>query len=195
VPYGRRVRIGGTLVTGSGAPLGGMPVRIVERFARGPGPAELASIVQTDSGGAFSIRLAPGPSREITATFVGGPTQARAATETLGLAVRSGVRLRTSSTVARVGGAPLVFTGAVEAAPGAIATGGKSVQLQFRLPGQAWTEFRTIQTDRHGRFRYAYRFSDDDSRGAVFQFRAFAPAQSDWPYEPAGSRPIAVRGR
>jgi len=83
----------------------------------------------------------------------------------------------------------------VDAAPGTIPAGGKSVQLQFHLPGLPWTEFRTVQTNRRGRFRYAYRFSDDDSRGASFQFRAFAPAQSDWPYEPAGSRPVTVRGR
>ena len=46
-----------------------------------------------------------------------------------------------------------------------------------------------------GRATIAYRFSDDDSRGARFLFRAYAPAQGGWPYEPAGSRPVAVRGR
>ena len=51
-----------------------------------------------------------------------------------------------------------------------------------------------MQTDARGRFRYAYRFSDDDSRGVRFQFRAYAPAQSDWPYEPGSSRPVAVLG-
>ena len=60
--------------------------------------------------------------------------------------------------------------------------------MQFRLAGMPWSEFRTVRTDRHGRFRYAYRFSDDDSRGVRFQFRAYAPAQAGWPYEPAGSR-------
>ena len=68
------------------------------------------------------------------------------------------------------------------------------MQLQFRLPGLPWTEFRTVQTNRRGRFRYAYRFSDDDSRGVRFLFRAFVPTQSDWPYEPGGSLPVAVRG-
>jgi len=87
-----------------------------------------------------------------------------------------------------------VFRGRVAAAPGTIPTEGKSVQLQFRLPGLPWAEFRTVQTDRAGRFRYAYRFSDDDSRGARFQFRAFVPAEDNWPYEPGGSRPVIVRG-
>jgi hypothetical protein len=57
-----------------------------------------------------------------------------------------------------------------------------------------WAEFRTVKTDRRGRFSYAYRFSDDDSRGVRFQFRAYAPAQSDWPYEPGSSGPVAVLG-
>ena len=51
-----------------------------------------------------------------------------------------------------------------------------------------------MQTNGRGRFRYAYRFSDDDSRGVRFRFRAFVPTQRDWPYEPGGSRPVAVRG-
>jgi hypothetical protein len=51
-----------------------------------------------------------------------------------------------------------------------------------------------VQTNRLGRFRYAYRFSDDDSRGVRFRFRAFVPAQRDWPYEPSATRPVAVRG-
>ena len=68
------------------------------------------------------------------------------------------------------------------------------MQLQFRATGLPWSEFRTVRTDRRGRFRYAYRFSDDDSRGVRFRFRAFVPKQSDWPYEPGGSRPVAVLG-
>jgi hypothetical protein len=194
VPFGHGVRFGGRLTAGGRAPLAGMPVRIVERFAPGAGLPPRVSMVDTGPGGAFSIRLAPGPSREITAAFDGGPTLARSAGRATRLRVRSSVRFRASSGLARIGGAPLVFRGRVGAAAGAMPAAGKSVQLQFRLPGLPWTEFRTVQTDRRGRFRYAYRFSDDDSRGVRFQFRAYAPAQDGWPYEPAGSRPILVRG-
>ena len=193
VPYGRGARLNGRLSAADGT-LAGVPVRVVERFSAGADPAVRTTTVRTEPGGGFSMHLAPGPSREITATFDGGPTLARSAGRPLGLQVRSGVRLRTSSAVARIGGAPLVFRGLVSSPRGAIPSEGKSVQLQFRLPGLPWAEFRTIQTDRRGRFRYAYRFSDDDSRGASFQFRAYAPAQSDWPYEPGGSRPVAVHG-
>lgn len=195
VPFGRGVRLNGRLAIGRSTPAGGMPVRIVERFASGAAPAVRVSTARTEPNGTFSIRLAPGPSREVIAAFDGSPTLARSAARPLHLGVRSWVRLRISSAVAKVDGAPLVFRGRLAAPEDATPSGGKSVQLQFRLPGLPWAEFRTIQTDRGGRFRYAYRFSDDDSRGARFQFRAYAPAQDDWPYEPGSSRPVIVRGR
>lgn len=194
-PYGRRVRIAGRLTTGTSSSLGGMPVRIVERFAPGARIATLTSTARTGPDGSFSIQTSPGPSRTIAIYFDGSPILARSAARTLELKVRSRVRLRASAGVARVGGAPLVFSGRLVAPPGEIPADGRPVELQFRLPGLPWAEFRTIQTDRLGRFRYAYRFSDDDSRGARFQFRAYAPVQDDWPYEPGGSRPVIVRGR
>lgn len=195
VSYGHGALFSGRLFEGVSGQLAGMPIRIVERFGAGSGLPTRVSTVTTDGGGGFGIRLSPGPSREVTTVFEGTPTLARAASPPVLLKVRSVVRLRVSATVAKVGGPPLVFRGRVEAAPGTIPPAGKSVQLQFRLPGLPWSEFRTIQTDHRGRFRYAYRFSDDDSRGVRFQFRAYAPAQSGWPYEPAGSRPVSVRGR
>ncbi len=191
-PYGRRVRIGGRLTTGTGRPLPGMPIRVVERFAPGASPATRTSIVRTGPGGGFSLRTSSGPNRKLELSFAGTPTLARATGPTLALRVRTRVRLRASARVAKVGGAPIVFRGRLLAGTGSAAD--RSVQLQFRLPGLPWSSFRTLKTNHRGRFRYAYRFSDDDSRGARFQFRAFAPTQKDWPYEPGGSRPVLVRG-
>jgi hypothetical protein len=192
LPYGRAVLLRGRLTTSAGSPLRGEPVRVVERFAAGPGPEARESVAETGAGGAFCLRLPPGPSRTITVSFDGSPTLTRSNDGPLRLRVRSRVRLDASATTAKIGGTPLVFRGRVA---GRIPAGGKTVQLQFRLPGLPWEEFRTVQTDRRGRFRYAYRFSDDDSRGVRFLFRAYAPAQDDWPFEPGGSRPVAVRGR
>jgi hypothetical protein len=194
VPYGRGVRLAGRLTTGIRAPLAGMPVRIVERFVPGPGPAVRVSTVRTEVDGGWSLRLPPGPSREVEAAYTGGAALGRSVSGPLRLRVKSVVRLSASASVARVGGPPLVFRGRL-LPQDAIPPPGKSVQLQFRLAGSAWSEFRTVQTDRRGRFRYAYRFSDDDSRGARFQFRAYAPAQENWPYEPGSSRPVLVLGR
>jgi hypothetical protein len=195
VAFGRGALFSGRLIAGVNTPLQGMAVRIVERFATGSRALERASTVRTDARGAFAIRLRPGPSRQVTAIFGGTQALARSATPPVELGVRSSVRLRASSGVATVGGRPIVFRGGVTASDDATSPARKSVQLQFRVSGGPWSEFRTVQTDRRGRFRLAYRFSDDDSRGVRFQFRAFVPEQRDWPYEPAGSRPIMVRGR
>jgi hypothetical protein len=151
--------------------------------------------VTTSENGGFSLRLGAGASREVLASYDGNRAFAGASARTAKLLVRSGVRLRVSRRVAAIGGAPVIFRGRVGARPGEIPRSGKSVELQFRLPGLAWQEFRTVETDRRGRFRYPYRFSDDDSRGVRFQFRALAIAQDGWPYEPGRSRPVAVRGK
>jgi hypothetical protein len=194
VSYGRGIFFRGHLIAGRHAPLAGMPVRIVERFAAGASPRERESTVRTGPSGAFGVRLSPGPSREIvaiappTATLQG--SRSRAST----LAVRGRVHLRVSSSVAKVGGRPIVFRGKVASAGAEMPVDGRAVQLQFRLPGLGWSEFRTVRTDRRGHFRYAYRFADDDSRGVRFQFRAFVPEQAGWPFEPAGSLPVTVRG-
>jgi hypothetical protein len=182
----------GRLTAGRRTPMASATVRVVERFDPGAAQERRVSAVRTDQGGGFVLRLAPGPSREIVASFAGTANLARSQSEPIRLPVPGTVRMGASRRVATVGGRPVVFSGRVA---GEVPPRGKYVQLQFRLPGLPWTEFRTLRTDARGRFRYAYRFSDDDSRGARFEFRAFAPAQDDWPYEPAGSRPVAIRGK
>jgi hypothetical protein len=195
VDYGRGIAYSGHLVAGRHTPLAGAPVRILERFAAGAVPRERESRVWTGVGGIFRIHLTPGPSREIIAIAPPTATLQGSRSRVSKLAVRSRVHLGVSSRVAKVGGRPIIFRGKVACVGAEMPSTGRAVQLQFRLPGLAWSEFRTIHTDQRGHFRYAYRFADDDSRGAHFQFRAFVPAQADWPFKPAGSLPIAVQGR
>jgi hypothetical protein len=189
VPFGRAAYFRGHLIAGRRSPLVGRPVYVIERFESG---GERTSTVRTDRDGRFGLRLRSGPSREVLATAAPTATLAGASSRPARLKVMGRLSLRASDPVAEVGGRPVVFSGRVG---GAIPPGGKTVQLQFRLPGLTWSEFRTVTTNARGRFRYGYRFVDDDSRGARFRFRAFAPAQAGWPYEAAGSRPVAVRGR
>ena len=195
VPVGRGVYFGGRLLTASGSPLGGQAVEIVETFAAGTSLPRRTTVVRTAADGVFVGRLAPGPSRGVEARFAGGPTLSRSESGGTWLNVLAGVRMHASSGSARIGGAPVVFSGRIEDLGAPLPELGRPIELQFRLPGGEWSEFRTVQTDASGRFHYAYAFSDDDSRGIRFQFRAFAPAQDDWPYEPASSRPVFVTGR
>jgi len=189
----RPVGFGGRLTVGRGAPLADETVRVVERFESGSGRHERAIAVRTGEDGRFGIRLQPGPSRAVRAVFSSTATEQGSESHSSYLATRPCVSLRVSSPTARVGGRPVVFSGRVRA-PGAATVSGP-VQLQFRLPGLGWSEFRTVQADEHGRFHYAYRFADDDSRGVRFRFRAFAAARAGWPFVPAGSRPVEVLGR
>lgn len=192
VPYGRGLSVGGVLTSASGAALGAQRIQLTEVF--GDGAIQRDRELRTAADGSFLARLGPGPSRRIEFGFAGSRTLSESRARPIALAVRAGVRMRASAASASVGGRPLVFSGVVEDAA-AIPAGGKLVELQFRLEGLPWSEFRAVRTDAEGRFRYPYRFSDDDSRGARFQFRAFVPAEGEWPYEPAASRPVFITGR
>jgi hypothetical protein len=194
VRYGRRTWFAGRALAARRTPLVGVPVKVTERFGPGSVPAERVSFVRTDAGGSFGIHLAPGPSREVVAAIAPTATTRAASSLPVTLTVHSDVSLRASTAAARIGGPPVVFRGRVASRGAAMPAEGKVVQLQFRLPGLPWSEFRSVRTGRDGRFRYAYRFSDDDSRGVRFQFRAYAPAQAGWPFEPAGSLPVTVTG-
>ncbi|HEX7244681.1 MAG TPA: hypothetical protein VF245_03845 [Solirubrobacterales bacterium] len=195
LPYGGRVALDGRLIAGRHTPLVGAPVTIVERFAEGAQTAQRATEVDTGTGGRFHLLLRPGPTREVLAVAGATRTLRGASSGPLRVEVRGGVRLKASARVAKVGGAPIVFSGRVLGMPAASRAAGTPVELQFSLPGVPWSEFRTVRANRWGRFRYAYRFADDDSRGVRFRFRAFVPPQAGWPFEPAGSAPVTVIGR
>jgi hypothetical protein len=102
--------------------------------------------------------------------------------------------MKASTARVLVGGAPVVFKGRIVHPEAPIPTRGLPVELEFRLPGIPWTQFRTVQTDAAGRFAYPYSFNDDDSAGVRFLFRAFVPATGGWPFVPATSRPVPVTG-
>jgi hypothetical protein len=184
----------GRLSLASGEPLAGMPVRLIEAFDPGSELAQRVTVVETGPDGSFRSQLAPGPSRRVEAAFVGSRVLARSSGGHARLEVGAGIRLRASVATARVGGAPVVFSGRVGSLEAALPAEGMPVELQFRLGRGRWREFRTVQTGADGRFRYAYAFSDDDSRGVRFQFRAYVTG-GDWPYEPAASKPVIVSGR
>jgi hypothetical protein len=194
IAYGRKPVLRGRLSTASDTPPGALRVQIVESFGPGTGLSQRVTAVTTATDGGFALRLPRGPSREVTVTFAGSRILGRAVSEPSLLRVRGGVTMRASTAKARVGGAPVVFSGRIGLLGTRIPTAGLSVELQFRVPGGDWAEFRTVQTDARGRFRYPYAFSDDDSRGVRFRFRAYMSG-GGWPYAPAASKAISVTGR
>jgi hypothetical protein len=195
VRFGRGVTFGGRVTSAAAGRLGGLEVEVTESFRAGSLPRQRTTLIRTGPDGAFSLRLAPGPSREITAAFAGTRTLTSATAPTVDLGVRAAVSFRASAGIAHIGGAPVLFSGRVARAGTAPSRTGPPVELQFRYPGAGWSEFRTVEADAHGRFRLRYRFSDDDSRGVRFRFRAFVGKKEGWPYEPAFSDPVGVTGR
>ncbi|MGV1050048.1 MAG: hypothetical protein ACOYD4_16160 [Solirubrobacterales bacterium] len=195
VPFGHTIPVSGRLTSSSGAALAGLEVEIGETFATGSTPLRRTTTVVTGSDGGFLAHLAPGPSRRIAVDFAGTRQLTRSSGRALALGVRGRVRFGASSSSATIGGAPVRFTGRVDHEDVAIPAAGLAVELQFQVLGSPWSEFRTVQTDAFGRFGYPYSFSDDDSRGVRFQFRAVVPEQAGWPYETGASRPVAVTGR
>jgi hypothetical protein len=195
IPFGHGLQFGGHLQNITGAPLAGQEIAVTETFAPGSQPSRRTTMVRAGPDGSFSLQLPAGPSRDVSAAFAGTRTLTHATGRSVHLDVLASVHLRASASAAKVGGAPIVFSGGVGQAGTAPSAEGLPVELQFRYPGAEWSGFRTIQTDARGRFRYAYRFSDDDSRGVRFEFRAYVKGREGWPYEPAFSRPVAVTGR
>ncbi|HEY0280431.1 MAG TPA: hypothetical protein VGC32_19360 [Solirubrobacterales bacterium] len=194
VPCCHGAVVGGRLLDATGAPLPGQTVEVVETFAPGARSRMRATPLTTDAAGYFHARLAPGPSRVVEARFAGTRHLTRAAGRSLRLRVRAAVQMKASTAKVLVGGAPVVFKGRIVHPEAPIPARGLPVELEFRLPGMPWTEFRTVQGDAAGHFTYPYSFNDDDSAGVRFLFRAFVPATSGWPFVPATSRPLPVTG-
>ena len=192
--YGRGAFYRGRLSSAPGAPLARLPIKVLERFEEGSDQVQRTTTVETAADGTFALHLAPGPSRRVEAVFGGNRVLSRAGSGEAKLGVAAGLRLGSSAAVARIGGAPIVFSGRLGELGAELPPGGRPVELQFRFGRDEWSEFRTVQTDARGRFRYRYAFSDDDSRGVRFQFRAYTSG-GDWPYEPAASKPVIVTGR
>ena len=191
----RKRRFDGRLRRTGGGGIARQRVAVVETFGAGAEPQRRTSFLTTDADGSFSLRLRPGPSRDVAAYFAGSATLTKASGPDARLAAPTGIRLRASTATGLIGGKPVVFNGAVDVRGAARAARGLPVELQFRYPGAGWRGFRTVEADRRGRFRYAYRFSDDDSRGIRFQFRAHVKGREGWPYGPGTSRPVTVTGR
>jgi hypothetical protein len=193
--YGARARVGGRLTSMWGSPLAGRAVEVVETFGAGAAIARRTTTVLTAGDGSFEARLAPGPSRTVEARFAGDRVLTRAVGGAVRLTFPAVVRFRASRRTAVVGGAPIRFSGRIGSLGARIPRQGLPVELQFRVAGLPWSEFRTVKTDSRGRFAYRYSFADDDSRGARFRFRAVLPRAEGWPYEPGASRAVTVQGR
>ncbi len=195
VPYGRSMAIHGRLTAGPASPLSDQTIRITERFRSGARKKARVTFARTDRKGLFVRKLRPGPSRSVIISYPGTRTLTRSRSRPLQISTRTRVVFKASSSTAVVGGRPIVFSGRVLSRGAHLPPDGKEIELQYQTRSVPWTTFSPLKADSRGRFRFSYSFSDDESRGVHFSFRALATRETGWPYAPAASRIRRIVGR
>jgi hypothetical protein len=183
---GRRIAVVGRLTDASGAGIANARVgaawRIVGRgWVARPG-------VRTGSDGRFVYLLPPGPSRDVRFTYFAF-SDSHAAELSNVVHVDVLAPLTIGADRRRVTGERVVrLTGRV-AAGAAVPRSGLLVTLQGFQKGFGWRTFRTVRTDRHGRWSTRYRFRSTQGR---FGFRALMPRQGRFPFATSRSAGVFV---
>ena len=185
VPYGRRVSVRGRLALTGQPVAAGTPIELLERLEGIGKPEQSTARVRTKGDGSFSVRLSTNrPSRTVRLAYrptVGSHVVSRP----LKLRVRAASRVRAS-----LRGRTVRFTGRVLSRP--VPRAGKRVVMEGRSPGSAWTAFKTLRTDRAGRFSGTYRLRVRRP-GVTLEVRAVVPREDGYGY--LGSRSPAVTFR
>lgn len=186
-PYGRRVTIRGRLARTNGTVAQGSRIEVLERRDQ-RGAREISRApVMTKRDGSFSVVLdTTQPSRTVRMAYR-PPGTNRVVSTALKLEVRAASRLHGS-----LRGRILRFSGRVLSRP--ITKGGKRVLMEGRSPGSAWTRFRSLRTDRNGRFSGTYRLRVRRP-GVVLKIRALVPSENGYGYVSSRSRSVALRVR
>jgi hypothetical protein len=183
IAYGHGSSVSGRLLDRDGAPLAGRDVTVVEQFGAGALIDRRVRVVSTDSRGAWTSVLPPGPSRTLTVAFAG--TARFAALEQVAgqLTVRSRASFRTSRERVAEGGR-VVFAGRIGHYAARMPAGGKLIELQVRESAGRWNTVReAFHTEASGRYRLGYRFGRFYESDARFRFRVKVAREQGWPYK------------
>lgn len=164
---------------------------VEERFADGSRRSVRTTGIFADGTGRFSVRLRPGPNREVRVLYDGTASDGRAASRWLRVSSRAGVALKVSPKVLRNGGRT-VMRGTVKGLDAIQPAGGKLVAIQYFDPSRSrWRPVEVLRANRSGRFRYSYRFRTIASAQRIL-FRAVSLPEAGWPYRPSTSGPRSV---
>ncbi len=197
VPYGTSTRVHGRLLDVHGEPLTGQPIVVVDHFDNGALFPRAERPVITDQEGRFSTPEPAGPTRSIEAVFAGTNRYLPAEDAVGRFAVRGAASFRTSSDEIEEGTA-IVFAGKVRHRGARIPSGGKLVEIQYRLKtGRQRTLKEPFRTEPDGTYRLAYRFSKALTADALFRFRVKVRNEGNWPFKGSVSkwRKVIVRAR
>ena len=188
--YNASPTIEGQLTTADGKPIGSAILEASEQVSR-PGSEPVAlGTVATDAQGRFAIPVPRGSSRELHIGYRAHTfDEQEAASATLTLNVRAGVRLDVSPHRVR-NGTRATFSGRILGGPGQFGTQVTIYALTAKRP----IPVETVPADQRGRFRYRYRFSSISGRGG-FRFQAVVKSQPTYPYALGRSATVSVRAR
>lgn len=184
--YGQLVRVRGRLRTPEGNPMQEATIQAYSQVRDGRSPERLIATTKTSKSGGFSFLVRRGPSRTIRVVYAGA-AQIRNATRQVVLNVRSATTIRPDHHHL-VNGQIVRFAGRI--ITGRIPANGKLIELKVLIRGR-WRTFATTRANRHGRWRYDYRF-DGTVGSQQYRFRAGIPNESGYPFAAGGSRVVRV---
>jgi hypothetical protein len=188
---GARTRVEGRLLTGSGRPLAGREVEVIQTprlGARRP----LVRTVTTDRRGRFRSPLASRASRSVSVRFSGTERLLGSSSGPFDLRVRARVLFRARPARLRTG-ERIAFSGRVLPGRAARMARGSLVKVEYleRSTGK-WRPVQVTRVLAGGRFRSGYRFRYLNGT-AVIRFRAELMAARGFPYATTASKPVTVR--
>jgi hypothetical protein len=184
----RRIVLRGRLTRG-GAPVGRAVLDVLARNHRAGSRVRRIAQVRTSTRGNWRVRVPGGPSRTLSVAYRAFvDDQAPAAQVDVNQRVRGSVTLGAARRRVGLFGTAR-FRGRVRG--GYIPQRGKLVELQAFDAG-SWRTFKTVRTNRRGRFRSSYRFRRTGVP-RTFRFRARARFERGWPYILGVSRAVRVR--
>lgn len=187
VGYGRSRSVPVELTcTRTGRPIADAGLQVATKTV---GRSPVASDVRTDGSGRARLVLGRGASRGITIGYrMYADDLAARATATLRVSVRGQVKLRGDRRRLRNGQA-VTLRGTLVG--GHVPRRGITLAVEWK-DGSRWRPFAQIKTDRHGRFRYAYRFTRTNRLVAYHLRVHVTKGQVDYPFLPAASRAVRI---
>jgi hypothetical protein len=144
--------------------------------------------VTTRADGRFTYLLPPGPSRALRfAYFAFSDSRTPELSNVVHVDVRAPLTIAADRRA--VSGERVVRLSGRLGGGAAIPRGGALVTLHGHQRGWGWRVFRTVRTDRSGRWRTSYRFRLSSGR---FGFRAALPRQAGVPFAEGNSKAVFV---
>lgn len=184
--YGRTVKVGGRLVSVSGAAVANAQIEVATTTQVAGAGFHPTTVLRTDPEGRFSFSTKARSSRIVRFSYRTHLEDfAPAQQEKVDLRVRAPIALRVNRRSTRNGRA-VRFLGRIGGVPDASR---KAVEMQARTRGR-WVSFGTARL-RHGRFGLTYRFTRTYRRTA-YTFRAVVRSAGQWPFETTASKRVRV---